>query len=212
MKTTHKTVVVMAIAAMVAVPAGTAFAQTTINGNLASDGAQRTTGGRLERGLPASICGATTAPPPTFDPANPYSYAVVPMVNAGPARCVTVTVVGSNCTGGQEVFATLYRGSLDPAVLQTNFGARGNLSSPGQAATSGFGVDLNAGETVNVVVFSGSSTGAAPGTCDFAVTSNELQAASITPVPTLGEWAMILFGGLLAGGAALLVQRRRMAV
>ena len=34
-------------------------------------------------------------------------------------------------------------------------------------------------------------------------------AASPTPVPTLSEWAMILFGLLLAGGAALLIQRRR---
>lgn len=30
------------------------------------------------------------------------------------------------------------------------------------------------------------------------------------PVPTLSEWAMILFGLLMAGGAALYIQRRRM--
>lgn len=29
------------------------------------------------------------------------------------------------------------------------------------------------------------------------------------PVPTLAEWAMILFGVMLAGGAAFLIQRRR---
>lgn len=32
-----------------------------------------------------------------------------------------------------------------------------------------------------------------------------------TPVPTLSEWAMILFGLILAGGAALMIQRRQMA-
>lgn len=32
------------------------------------------------------------------------------------------------------------------------------------------------------------------------------------PVPTLSEWAMILFGAVLAGGAALLIQRRRQIV
>ena len=32
------------------------------------------------------------------------------------------------------------------------------------------------------------------------------------PVPTLSEWAMILFGLILAGGAALYIQRRQMAV
>ncbi|WGM31962.1 hypothetical protein KKHFBJBL_02213 [Brevundimonas sp. NIBR11] len=31
-----------------------------------------------------------------------------------------------------------------------------------------------------------------------------------TPVPTLSEWAMILFGLTLAGGAALYIQRRRL--
>jgi hypothetical protein len=36
--------------------------------------------------------------------------------------------------------------------------------------------------------------------------------AAPAPVPTLSEWAMILFGLILAGGAALYIQRRQMAV
>lgn len=32
-----------------------------------------------------------------------------------------------------------------------------------------------------------------------------------TPVPTLSEWAMILLGIVLAGGAALTIKRRRAA-
>ena len=35
--------------------------------------------------------------------------------------------------------------------------------------------------------------------------------AAPAPVPTVSEWAMILLGALLAGGAALTIQRRRMA-
>ncbi len=31
-----------------------------------------------------------------------------------------------------------------------------------------------------------------------------------TPVPTLTEWAIILFAMFLAGGAALVIQRRRL--
>lgn len=31
-----------------------------------------------------------------------------------------------------------------------------------------------------------------------------------TPVPTMSEWAMILFGLTLAGGAALYIQRRQL--
>ena len=37
-------------------------------------------------------------------------------------------------------------------------------------------------------------------------------AAPAAPVPTLSEWAMILLGLTLAGGATVLTQRRRMAV
>ena len=40
----------------------------------------------------------------------------------------------------------------------------------------------------------------------------QLPLGAPAPVPTLSEWAMILFGTLLAGGAALMVQRRRMTV
>ena len=36
-------------------------------------------------------------------------------------------------------------------------------------------------------------------------------AAAPAPVPTMSEWAMILFGLILAGGAALYIQRRRLA-
>lgn len=33
----------------------------------------------------------------------------------------------------------------------------------------------------------------------------------VAPIPTLSEWAMILFGAMLAGGAALYIQRQRFA-
>lgn len=39
-----------------------------------------------------------------------------------------------------------------------------------------------------------------------------VQVAAPVPVPTLSEWALILFGLILAGGAALYIQRRQMAV
>lgn len=45
---------------------------------------------------------------------------------------------------------------------------------------------------------------------DFAFTVTEV--ATPATVPTITEWAMILFGLILAGGAALMIQRRRMAV
>jgi hypothetical protein len=40
--------------------------------------------------------------------------------------------------------------------------------------------------------------------------ANNVAVAGPAPVPTLSEWAMILFGAILAGGAALYIQRRRL--
>lgn len=36
--------------------------------------------------------------------------------------------------------------------------------------------------------------------------------ATVAPVPTLSEWAMIMFGLVLSGGAAVYIQRRQLAV
>ncbi|WP_428149839.1 IPTL-CTERM sorting domain-containing protein [Brevundimonas sp.] len=45
---------------------------------------------------------------------------------------------------------------------------------------------------------------------DLVFTATQV-AAGPAPVPTLSEWAMILFGLTLAGGAAVILQRRRFA-
>ncbi|OYX58207.1 MAG: hypothetical protein B7Y86_04195 [Brevundimonas subvibrioides] len=55
------------------------------------------------------------------------------------------------------------------------------------------------------------------GICNNADITNSVTNVTITgvgasAVPTMSEWAMILFGLMLAGGAALYVQRRQMAV
>lgn len=46
---------------------------------------------------------------------------------------------------------------------------------------------------------------------DLVFTATEVVAGP-TPVPTLSEWAMILLGLTLAGGAAVILQRRRFTV
>lgn len=48
----------------------------------------------------------------------------------------------------------------------------------------------------------------ADATNNRATATMSVGAASATPVPTLTEWAMILLAVLLAGGAALHLQRR----
>ena len=46
---------------------------------------------------------------------------------------------------------------------------------------------------------------------ESATATTTVTAAPALPVPTLSEWAMILLGTMLAGGAAILLQRRRIA-
>lgn len=46
---------------------------------------------------------------------------------------------------------------------------------------------------------------------DFGFVATFGAAPAPAPVPTLSEWAMILFGLMLAGGAVVMVQRRRLA-
>jgi large repetitive protein len=288
------TLAVLAASLLIATPG---FAQVTLTGTLDATSPPVTpSNGRPTRNATQSVCGAVQpAPGPIGATTNSYAYRVIPLVNTGPARCVTVEVTGANCTGGQGVYPFLYRGAFNPLNQSQNHGAHSLTSSPDQVATASFGVDLNAGEAVNVVLYSLNAT-ATGGSCDYTLTSAELTAppavsgispasgpttggtnvvitgqnfagttsvtfggtaassftvnsatqivatsppraagaaevrvmtaagtspdagasddftyGSPTPVPTLSEWALILFGALLAGGAALATMRRRLA-
>ena len=55
-------------------------------------------------------------------------------------------------------------------------------------------------------------TSATPGNAVIDAPAAQPSVTIVAAVPTLSEWAMILFGLLLAGGAALYIQRRQMAV
>ena len=48
-------------------------------------------------------------------------------------------------------------------------------------------------------------------TLRFGYVQDSFAEAAVTPVPTMTEWAMILLGLTLAGGAAVVIQRRRLA-
>lgn len=108
-------------------------------------------------------------------------------------------------------------------------------AGPASSATNNYFIQTPAGVGQNGIVFVTSSktnaggtltiiTGAGAGglyTCLGVCTSGALTAGrhitagtivGVAPaaVPTLSEWAMILFGLMLAGGAALYIQRRQM--
>lgn len=67
------------------------------------------------------------------------------------------------------------------------------------------------------VIVTGTCQRATGGKCDLVTaigqaTNVTISSAAPAAVPTMSEWAMILMGVLLAGGAAVVVQRRRLAV
>jgi hypothetical protein len=120
-----------------------------------------------------------------------------------------------NTTGAtvQDVTFTI-PGSATVTAGQTYviFGSTVNSTGSGSGAWSRTGADvLPGGDLVFQNEASQSDwtgTGwAVFGGDDLGVTVNFTAAPA--PVPTLSEWAMILFGLVLAGGAALYIQRRQ---
>jgi len=120
-------------------------------------------------------------------------------VSAGP----TVTTVSPNsgvAGGGMSVAIT---GTAFTGATDVRFGATPATGFTVNSATSISATAPAGTGTVNVTVITPGGTSATAGTGDDFT---YLPAA----VPTLSEWAMILFGLLLAGGAALFIQRRQL--
>jgi uncharacterized repeat protein (TIGR01451 family) len=67
------------------------------------------------------------------------------------------------------------------------------------------------GSVSNTAVVTSPASDANPANNSATDSDSIILAATPTPVPTLGEWALILFGLMLAGGAALHLSRRRLA-
>lgn len=67
---------------------------------------------------------------------------------------------------------------------------------------------LSGATPFTTITIAGGATGDAIDADSFAYGASPAP----VPVPTMSEWAMILFGTVLAGGAALYIQRRRFSV
>ena len=78
----------------------------------------------------------------------------------------------------------------------------------------GTAVGAVAASDANIQILEGTGKSApdfsAPNNTPRVLVGSVTYSAGPAPVPTLSEWAMILFGLALAGGAALYIQRRRM--
>jgi len=109
---------------------------------------------------------------------------------------------GSLANGGDVSFVTAAGSGDGQTVLFLDF--QTNLTDAGGS------VALTTGLSGEATCF---TIGVA---CDFigvpgrVTSAGTVQGVVAAPVPTLSEWAMILFGLMLAGGAALYIQRRQL--
>lgn len=108
----------------------------------------------------------------------------------------------NNSTGGLRIGALTAAGNGD-----------GNTALGWRVTTA----MTNAGGTITIVTGAAASAEytCSAGTCSVsapfrAITGGSIVGVPVAPVPTMSEWAMILFGLMLASGAALYIQRRQL--
>lgn len=127
--------------------------------------------------------------PSTFTVANPTG-------NCSP---ITVTVDGAPAAvsacggGGGEIYTRITNPIPNGAAVRVIYSSS-LITNPAAPGSYPFRVETTSG---GVVIGEASAT---------------LSIAAPAPIPTLSEWAMIAMGLALAGGAALFIQRRRLAV
>lgn len=122
---------------------------------------------------------------------------------------VTVSVSGSYTftdASSEDGMLGIYAGAFSPADLTQNCVV---------GVDDGRTVTVSSG-TYTLVYFDYDIGVPTPQTVTFNVDGPAAvvagPAVGPTTVPTMSEWAMILFGTMLAGGAALFIQRRRLIV
>lgn len=131
---------------------------------------------------------------------------------AGTTNSLTVRTGTVDGTAGAAGFGQLeIRNPATNAVLQILYTHDGAIVAHDPVATRGpFDLSAYAGQTVRVYFWG--SQGGGGNLYTQRIDDVVLLSTPVAAVPTLTEWAMILFGLSLAGGAALAIQRRRLAV
>ncbi len=188
-----------------------AFAQININGSINRQVAPQTAGGvgRVAANSVASACGGAKAYPGAFVTGIGFAYRTHTVINVGPARCVTVTVTASGCTGNNGgPIPVMYGSTFAPGAIATGYLGDGGDDPVNAGAPIVFGVDLGANQQVDLVLFTRSGLDD-PGACNYNITSAQLSLPA--SVPTLGGWAMLSLAGLIALTGFLALGRRRPA-
>ena len=160
--------------------------------------------GRIFRDGVASVCVPQKVYPGIFSAATSFNYSTFTLYNNGPSQCVTVNFnpdSGANaCTTNAHISA--YLDSYNPASQATNY-----LGDVGSSLAQPFSFQAPAGARIILVV---SNTNSAQPGCAFSFSTNQLDAeiaAPPGPIPTLGNWSLVLLSfGLL--GAAWFARRR----
>jgi len=187
------------------VTGGGASASSVVFGNSISSAGTPTEAARPNRNGVQSVCGSVKAFPGTVAGAG-FAYQTASYTNAGPARCVTLTLSAS-CSGGGNLFGAFvsaYSGAFDPTNLATNYLGDPGVStgSPGVAGTP-FQLNLAAGQTITLVVNQvNDSTTNPANTCAFQVTDD------VSVVPTMSPVAMLLMALVLAALTFVVLRRR----
>lgn len=145
----------------------------------------------------------------TYDPASDSVTAATVTVqdgltNTGAARVVTTYNVVSNSAPQFFIVTTAPTGAGNRAFLIQFLASNLNAATPAASAAIDLLCNNAACTTLNN----------APSTTSTSSSALSLSPVAVAPaaIPTMSEWAMIFFGVLLAGGAALYIQRRQMAV
>lgn len=143
------------------------------------------------------------------DPGGRFLSGGYALINFGgrdfvPGTIGTIALPGDPIMAGVTSIGPLVQGPLDIATLAPGAILVASWSNGAPLAVKR---TIGAGRRVDVGFY---PPGGGPG--GIRLLANALVSASPpapTPVPTLSEWAMILLGLTLAGGAALVIQRRR---
>lgn len=125
----------------------------------------------------------------------------------------TTTVGNSGTVPAELVSATISFNNLGAAPTSTTF-TRSQLSGFTFSRSSGTIMDINFWAPANADGYQMSGWTPFGTTISKGGYSSNITNAAAAPaaVPTMTEWAMIAFALALAGGAALMIQRRRSAL
>lgn len=201
----------LAIAA-VAAPATASAADLIVNGSFSSDLSGWTKVGPL-----ACTYDFSTTPAPGmtggYASSNAGSGSTCELyqtvsIPAGTTNSLTLKI---GVTGSGPAIGDM--GSLEirdaaGALLQTLYSHNGTQGLTAAAPIGPFDLSAYAGQTIRIQFSSTHSSAPYVHVIDDVILNSTVAAPAA--VPTMSEWAMILLGVLLVGGAALTIQRRRL--